>query len=325
MLLGNLHQGGLVEPKITGQREVAEVIRSIRNEWITLGTSGAPTNRAAAERGFRALYDNKKKLKIEWGPSPLAGVLASLKYMRKEENQRTDYWNSLVNEMVTQFLEHPLYGKLRNNLSREVSSRTEPMVDAVSTNLEACIELLPKIAKQKIPDRDMALCRSLSDEANVGSMEGPQCCVLDFFDRAYGLDRFWVLRDIAQAGWFWCFKEVVVATERPTKVILDANGLPHGEKEAAITYADGHEVHCVHGTVVTKEVTDDADNVKWDELFDRDMVNTKYRDALARAKTDKWSKEGNKEESEEDRVDAAEAVKRLGGVVAMRDLVENNK
>jgi hypothetical protein len=61
-------------------------------------------------------------------------------------------------------------------------------------------------------------------------------------------------RDIAQSCcWWWCYENYVVISERPTVVQFDARERIHGEKKAAVAFADGFAVHAWHGVRVPAE------------------------------------------------------------------------
>jgi hypothetical protein len=55
-------------------------------------------------------------------------------------------------------------------------------------------------------------------------------------------------------GWCWPFSELIVMTERPTKIVRDDQNRPHCENGMAIQYSDGFGVYCWHGVRVNEQI-----------------------------------------------------------------------
>ena len=63
-------------------------------------------------------------------------------------------------------------------------------------------------------------------------------------------------------GWIYPYKNVCIATERPTICRVDRNGLIHSENGPAVAYPDGFAVHGWHGVRVPGEWIERPDQVK---------------------------------------------------------------
>ena len=81
-----------------------------------------------------------------------------------------------------------------------------------------------------------------------GSLSG--LASLDFFDRVLALvstEAIEPLKQLAKTcGWWWAFRDVMVLTERPTRLFRDELGRLHNENGAAIEYPDGWSVSAWH-------------------------------------------------------------------------------
>lgn len=62
------------------------------------------------------------------------------------------------------------------------------------------------------------------------------------------------LQVAANSGWWWCYRDYVVLTERPTVLHRDAEGRLHCEDGPALAYPDGWAQYSWHGTRVPKEL-----------------------------------------------------------------------
>lgn len=65
------------------------------------------------------------------------------------------------------------------------------------------------------------------------------------------------LMEVAQAaGWWWPFENLVVATDRPISMHLDATGQLHNESGPAISYADRFSLYYWHGVALSEGMLD---------------------------------------------------------------------
>ena len=73
------------------------------------------------------------------------------------------------------------------------------------------------------------------------------------------IDNFMLLME--NVGIVALFDEVCICVERPTKVMLDAEGNLHGEHGPAMEYADGWKLYYWHGTSIPAEWIEDKANL----------------------------------------------------------------
>jgi hypothetical protein len=54
---------------------------------------------------------------------------------------------------------------------------------------------------------------------------------------------------VRSCGFVVPFEKLCLVIERPTKILLDAEGRLHADNEPAVTFADGSEFYIEHGSV----------------------------------------------------------------------------
>lgn len=57
---------------------------------------------------------------------------------------------------------------------------------------------------------------------------------------------------VQECGWILAYNDTYFVCDRPRKLLLDSNNLPHSETEAAIQFSDGFNIWVHHGTVLTE-------------------------------------------------------------------------
>ncbi len=129
--------------------------------------------------------------------------------------------------------------------------------------------------------------------------------------------------EASKAGWYWAFADgLVIVTERPTKVVVDDEGLPHNTTGPAIEYSDGFVVYCRHGVRIPPETV--KGTIKWDDI--QVTVDKQVQNALVEHKSEEWSENPSEEgETKDERLDAALAIRRLGGLSAVRGLMKGDE
>ena len=61
--------------------------------------------------------------------------------------------------------------------------------------------------------------------------------------------------ELAQScGWWWCYQNYVIVTERQTRALLDDRGRLHCDDGSALAFRDGWAVYAVHGVRVPEHV-----------------------------------------------------------------------
>jgi hypothetical protein len=70
-----------------------------------------------------------------------------------------------------------------------------------------------------------------------------------------GLEPIHGAQQVARsAGWWWCFRDFAILTERPTQLHRDGQGRLHHESGPALSYPDGWGIWAWHGTRVPRDL-----------------------------------------------------------------------
>ena len=304
-------------------KEQAALGRKIRDEWIQRGLSTQPVDRAAAEDGFRLAYrkaEIERDPQVRWFSSPLKGITAAVFLILDNQPTISDAIFRNVLRAADADLNEKIDWQVKQVLEREltgtIAEYTGTIASAVATELDIRGSVIgdarPRVGK---------IIEKLVNCAVVGTQES--FALYDYADRILGIKGASKTRGLlaVNAGWYWPFEKTVIATERPSKILLDDDGKPHCDDGPAIAYADGFSIYCRHGVRVPPEaISRDKGEVKWDDI--QVTVDKSVQGALTEIKAEEWSEQKAGDETEEERYEAAMAVKRLAGVGGVRDLVE---
>jgi hypothetical protein len=181
-----------------------------------------------------------------------------------------------------------------------------------------------QVISEKHPKLGTVLLQLVAASVTDGIFGG--LALHDFAHRILNIRECWHVQGLVKAaqsnvGSYWPFPDVVVATERPTHLLLDKDYRPHSATDQAITYSDGFRAHTYHGTWIPPDAV--TGTIDWKDV--ERVADPKMRDALVAMRAEKWSKETKKDETESERFDAAMAIKRLGGIEAVGELLGEKK
>lgn len=116
-----------------------------------------------------------------------------------------------------------------------------------------------KTADKNIVDQvmDSSALQTHINNFNYGNHDSYWISFYSFFKNEVGvegLEEVDFQETIAKnCGWYSLYEGVVFMQERPTKIKLDDNNLPHCEDGAFLEYSDGFGISAWHGTVVPNE------------------------------------------------------------------------
>lgn len=212
-------------------------LAAFRKEWLGHGISTARADRAKAEAAImsmRAELGITKKPMFIWCASPATSLLA------------------------LEFIKSPAWVKLTDKLTREAGGHlrknrgAKPDVFAESLGASLWASL-----------RDSKISNLTQELGNAwwGQYESYWIAYYLFSRDILGVKydekrsrhmSNW--RDIAQScGWWWCYENIVVISERPTACGLNAQERIHCETGAALGFSDGWAVYALNGVRMTKD------------------------------------------------------------------------
>lgn len=298
-----------------------ELLPQFYHEWLETELATNPVNRTHMEKAIVEAYKTAsvKAPKIAWEDSPLAGITAASKLGAKDSANAAitkELWAQPLDNVRTKVLEQvspEVYKIVKAELMEKLAERAA----AVCVPLTA--ELEQRATTSKAQGSEKAV-RELLGYVVFGQFEAAWFSFYDYMDRVLQIKEAEQARGLFKSGaggWYWPFKKSAIATEHPNKLLFDAQGRPHSPTETAIEYPDGFGVFCWHGVRVPQEVIVKPQTVDWalvEKTQDADLKN-----ALAEIKALKWSK--SDKEADNEKYGAALAVKRLGGVGALKDMI----
>src|SRR3990167_9369302 len=177
---------------------------TIRDEWLAVGLSTVPANRAEAERGVRLAYNvaglEEPSLMI-WVDSPIAGCVGAA--MQVGAQVGAQVWAQVGAQVGAQ-----VWAQVRDQVWAQVGAQVWAQVrDAAYGQHDAgWLSFYAAVARESI----------------------------------HGCERLVGLMTIARsAGWGWPFERAVILTERPCRLRRGGRGRLHSTDGAAIQYPDG--------------------------------------------------------------------------------------
>jgi hypothetical protein len=310
-------------------KEQIDFLPGFRDAWLKVALSTEQVDRQAAERGFKQAYETigESTPKVEWLASPLKGTIAATilsEDKRVGEIIGKKLWAAELDrarKVVMEKISPSVLFPIKTALMDPIAERMASVVVPIALELEQRTSALKMEGSEQI-------VREFLGKAVFGSFDAGWFSFYDYIGRVLDIKECKRLKGLfmaAKAGWYWPFKNIVIATEHPTKILFDENLKPHCESALAIEYPDGFGTCCWHGTRVPQESIFKPNDVKWADVettADRDL-----KDALAEIKALHWSKTKTTAEKTEasetdEHYQAAMAVKRLGGVSSLKDMVE---
>lgn len=337
--MGRGDRGGLVITAIT--KEQAATGRALRDEWIARALSTTPINRPEVEKGLKLIYKSaglSTPELIMWHPSPIKGIAAAARLIAGKHPTLTkklvnDVFNNATNILSggTRDEDSTLDPMVHNVLNRELVAPTENKSHGFARAIAAELSIRASVIEDTYPKLGKIL-QKLVERAVVSSFDAGRLALTEYASETLGVAYSSKMRThlrglalAARADWYWPFDNIVVVVDRPARISVDDDGQPHDAKRFAIEYSDGFGVYCRHGVRIPHEAIVEGDNpVRWTDI--NVTADQNVQNALAEIKAEKWSESKAKTEGEsEENYEAAMAVRRLGGLSSMQDLIEEEK
>ena len=222
-------------------------------EWVAVGLSTAPADRARAEAGVTLAYEAAglpPPGSVIWLGSPMAGALGAALLAQVEAQVGDQVWAQVwdqvwaqveaqVRDQVWAQVEAQVWDQVRAQVGAQVGAQVRAQVGAqVGAQVEA----------------------SLWGQHDAGWLGWA-----DFFARAVGLSGLHVARGLQEvarsSGWWWAFRNAVVLTDRPAELSRDAEGRLHSTDGPALLYRDGWGIWAIHGVRVPQEVVESPESL----------------------------------------------------------------
>lgn len=290
-------------------------------------------NHADAERGLVAAYAaaQLKKPEVRWYPSPLKAVVAGVFVATEGQRTVSDdiFYNCL--RRASDVCQTRLSSRMRHCVQAALADWLEQQVGGVDVAVTSDIAVRALVIGDERPHVGSILAklaeRTVFRLAQLATYDYVRA-VLQVRELA---DTAGIALACSTAGAYLPFERTVLASDPPTKLLLDERGRPHSADSYAVEYSDGFGVACWHGVRIPHEaVLKNLTDVEWADI--ESTADGQVRDALADIKAFKWSKKrpvtapiGAPPDTVDERKRAAEAIKRLGGLGAVRALTEREE
>ena len=257
---------------LTSDQEIA--LRTTYDEWLAIGRSTTPIDQDGARHVFTDLYARigEPAPATLFFSSPLMCILAfaAIKHAAKALGTAApppssdgvlaepQLWTQLETQLGTQ-LETQLGTQLRTQLGTQLRTQLGTQLGTqLWTQLEPQLE--PQLGTQLRTQLEPQLEPQLRTQLGT-YMVGDQWCAWKVF---YDFCRRIGVRYAGDAGavldlwmteartchWWWPYKGLVLASERPLTVQVDGDGRLHCEDGLALGYRDGWGVYALHGVRV---------------------------------------------------------------------------
>lgn len=224
--------------KLSAEQEA--MLDRVREEWIAVGLSTEPADRQAAEAGVRAAYVRagmEAPKRLIWVDSPRAGFVVSNRLLGSrapEDIMRVQ--NKFLEQVRSQVLDQfriQLSGRARRHVLYEISSPVSLQVWRLSFS---------HVWQNIFNGRSWAW-RGQDDFDWLSMADAMVTLGVD-------VDVNGLMQVARYAGWWCALRDIVILTERPNSLHLDAAGRLHHDQLPAVTYPDGWSLWFWHGVPV---------------------------------------------------------------------------
>jgi hypothetical protein len=222
--------------------EQEQSLAAYREDWLRVGRSCEPANRAEAERVFVAMYAalGKPAPKVWWCDGPATGSLVRAIF---KANLRDNLW---VNLRVN--LEANLGDNLRDNLGANLWAN---LGDNLRDNLW-----------DNLRDNVYWSFRGRHEAYWPAYYSWPDMAIRPMHTEKQRERLGWWLTLARSCGWWQPYENIVFACEPPSKQSVDENGRLHCADGPAMVCRDGWEVYAWHNVRVERAVIMD-DPATW--------------------------------------------------------------
>jgi hypothetical protein len=275
--------------RLTDEQEA--LLPVVRDEWLGIGLSTEPADRAEAERGVALAYRCAGLPAPDvtvWLQSPLSGAVgSSILAIPPGDQVRTQVWDQVRTQVWDQVWTQ-VWAQVRAQVGAQVGTQAWAQVraqvwDQVWDQVRAQVgdqvgdQVWDQVRAQvrtQVWDQVRAQVRAqVGDQVSGAQVSGAQvgdqvwrCCYgmheagwfvwIDFFGRC-GINTARVSGMMAvarSAGWWWPFNGAAILTERPCRLRRDSEHRLHSGDGRAIEYPDGWGVYAWHGVRVPEQV-----------------------------------------------------------------------
>lgn len=216
---------------LTPQQEA--MLAEVRDEWLTVGLSTEPADRAAAEDGARAAYRRAGLTPprvMVWLDSPLAGCIGATVL----SDQVCDQVGAKVGDQV--------WAQVRDQAGAQVWSQVWDQVGA-QVGDQVWDQVGDKVwaqVRDQVGDRVWDAVQGQHDAGFLG-----WCDALRRIGVAVDVDGLSLVA--RNAGWWWPMRDAAILTDRPDTLHRDPQGRLHCTTGPALRYRDGWSIYAIHG------------------------------------------------------------------------------
>lgn len=277
--------------ELTAEQEA--MLAEVRDEWLTVGLSTEPADRAAAEDGVRAAYRRAGLTPphvMVWLDSPLAGCIGATVL---REDQVCDQVGAKVRDLVWAQVRDQVGPQVREQVRGQVAAQVGTKVraqvgghvaaqvgyqvgDKVADQVwgQVCDQVGPQVRAQvwaKVGGPTWAKVRGqvggqvwgqvwdqVGDKIEAAVQGQHDAGFLGWCD---ALRRIGVTIDVdglslvaRNAGWWWPMRDAAILTDRPDTLHRDTQGRLHCTTGPALRYRDGWSIYAIHGERVPADL-----------------------------------------------------------------------
>lgn len=238
--------------KLTPEQEA--LIPVIRDEWIKIALDTSPTDKQKAEDAILWVYANfnacvKRNFKlifpqqILWFDNPVAAVewMTANQSILQEGFSCESLFGALGKEIIYQYIKDSVEFKVGQILF------SEELNDISITFSNIILMDAWNAFDEKFIDNNRSLIENYIYDA-IGIHELENLAFYAYF-HTIGVDCSKVkgLWDTAKhCGFWWAFRDIAVATPKPSAIRLDTESRLHAEGEPAVAYK-GFNIYAYHG------------------------------------------------------------------------------
>ena len=224
---------------LTPQQEA--MLAEVRDEWLAVGLSTEPADRAAAEEGVRQAYRRaglKPPSVVIWLDSPIAGCVGAAML------QQDQVWAQVRAQVEDQ---------VRVQAGAQVGDQVW-----VQAGAQVRAQVWAQVRAQVWSQVRAQVWAQVRDQAS-GAVWGQHDA--GFLGWCDALHRIGVTVDVEglslvarNAGWWWPMRDAAVLTDRPETLHRDTQGRLHCTTGPALRYRDGWSIYAIHGVRVPADL-----------------------------------------------------------------------
>lgn len=280
--------------------DVAAQLPTIRDEWLAVGLSTEPANRAAAVAGVMVTYDTASIPRprfVVWLDSPYAGAVGQA-YLAAILRGYSGMGEQVGDQVEVQVRDQ-VWAQVRDQVWDQVWHQVRAqVVDQVRAQVEAQVR---EQVRAQVGDQVWAqVWHQVGEKLHARPIGNPawgqhDSGWLGFYDvfRRCGIPACKRLDGLAavarNAGWWWPLAGGVVLTDRPYRIARDDQHRLHSADGMALEYRDGWGIYAWHGLRVPAEIIT-ANPDAWSIETIMDCENQEHRRAMIeRMGAERWA------------------------------------